>query len=125
MKDRKAPRDNAVSETWDTLPWRKLEQHCYRIQKRIYRASQSGKTRAGQKLQKLLLKSEAARLIAVRRATQDNRGKNTAGVDGVKTVPPSEHHSPLLRPKGSPCCCAGGFGFSIYNCHAASAVVGG
>lgn len=89
MKDRKAPRDNAVSETWDTLPWRKLEQHCYRIQKRIYRASQSGKTRAVQKLQKLLLKSEAARLIAVRRATQDNRGKNTAGVDGVKTVPPS------------------------------------
>lgn len=89
MKERKAPGGNSVSETWDTLPWRKLEHHCYRIQKRIYRASQSGKTRAVQKLQKLLLKSKAARLIAVRRATQDNRGKNTAGVDGVKAVPPS------------------------------------
>jgi RNA-directed DNA polymerase len=30
------------------------------------------------------MKSEAARLLAVRRVTQDNQGKNTAGVDGVR-----------------------------------------
>ena len=41
-------------------------------------------------LQKLLLKSEAARLLAVRRVTQENRGKKTAGVDGVKSVPPKQ-----------------------------------
>jgi RNA-directed DNA polymerase len=55
-----------------------------------YRASQRGNHRHVEKLQKLLLKSEAARLLAVRRVTQDNQGKKTAGVDGVKSVPPKE-----------------------------------
>ena len=93
MRDRKAPQDSPhqtepASETWNTLPWRKLEQHVFRIQKRIYRASQRGNTRAVHTLQKLLLKSEAARLLAVRRVTQENQGKKTAGVDGVKAVKP-------------------------------------
>jgi len=77
-----------MSGAWRELPWRKLEKHVYRIQKRIYRASQRGNQRQVEKLQKLLLKSEAARLLAVRRVTQDNQGKKTAGVDGVKSVPP-------------------------------------
>src|SRR3989440_7567797 len=77
-----------MSGAWRELPWRKLEKHVYRIQKRIYRASQHGNQRQVEKLQKLLLKSEAARLLAVRRVTQDNQGKKTAGVDGVKSVPP-------------------------------------
>jgi len=77
-----------MSGAWRELPWRKLEKHVYRMQKRIYRASQRGKQRQVEKLQKLLLKSEAARLLAVRRVTQDNQGKKTAGVDGVKSVPP-------------------------------------
>ncbi len=79
-----------MSVAWNTLPWRKLEQHCFRIQKRIYRAKQSGSKRKVEKLQKLLMKSEAARLLAVRRVTQDNQGKKTAGVDGIKSVPPKE-----------------------------------
>ena len=78
------------SESWNKLPWRKLEQHVYRIQKRIFKAKQQGNARAVHKLQKLLLKSRAARLLAVRRVTQDNQGKKTAGVDGVKSVPPSQ-----------------------------------
>jgi RNA-directed DNA polymerase len=91
MADRKAPRSNdPPSETWRKLPWRKLEQYAYRIQKRIYRASQHGNVRAVQKLQKLLMKSEAARLIAVRRVTQDNQGKKTAGIDGIKSVTPKQ-----------------------------------
>src|SRR5256886_15004343 len=95
MKERKAPRvtvpkrtPDPESEAWNRLPWRKFEQHVYRIQKRIYRASQRGNTRAVQKLQKLLTKSEAARLLAVRRVTQDNQGKKTAGGDGEKSGRP-------------------------------------
>src|SRR5579864_8585631 len=92
MSERKAPREkreqDPASEAWNQLPWRKLERHCFRIQKRIYRASQRGNTRAVQKLQKLLMKSEAARLLAVRRVTQENQGKKTAGIDGVKAVKP-------------------------------------
>jgi len=93
MAKRKAPREKAPldpeSEAWNALPWRKFEQHVYRIQKRIYQARKRDKTRTVQKLQKLLTKSEAARLLAVRRVTQDNQGKKTAGVDGVKSVAPS------------------------------------
>src|SRR5713101_5160955 len=103
MKDRKAPPEpkGETSETWNTVPWKKLEQHCFRIQKRIYRASQRGNQRAVHKLQKLLMKSEAARMLAVRRVTQENQGKKTAGVDGVKSVKPKErlHMAQQIHPK--------------------------
>lgn len=78
MADRKAPGAPAqagpASETWHGLPWRKLERHVFRIQKRIYQASQRGNQRAVQKLQKLLMKSQAARLLALRRVRQQEPG---------------------------------------------------
>src|SRR5262249_33487877 len=69
-----------------TLPWRKLEQQVYRLQRRIYRAAQCGNVAAVHSLQRLLMKSWSARCLAVRRVTQENRGKRTAGIDGVKCV---------------------------------------
>jgi RNA-directed DNA polymerase len=94
MRDTKAPRprqqSDPESESWNKLPWRKFEQHVYRIQKRIFRAEQRGNQRAVHTLQKLLMKSRAAHLLAVRRVTQDNQGKQTAGIDGVKSVPAKE-----------------------------------
>src|SRR6266566_2547036 len=108
MKDRKAPRErqqpDPESEAWHKLPWRKFEHHVYRIQKRIYRASQRGNQRAVQKLQKLLMKSEAARFLAVRRVSQDNQGKKTAGVDGVKNLKPRQRKQVvyLIHPKRWP-----------------------
>jgi RNA-directed DNA polymerase len=38
------------------------------------------------KLKHTLIRSWSAKCIAVRRVTQDNQGKNTAGVDGVKSL---------------------------------------
>lgn len=40
------------------------------------------------RLQKILISSKAAKLKAVRRVTQDNLGKKTAGVDNVKNIEP-------------------------------------
>jgi RNA-directed DNA polymerase len=102
--ERNAPRHqitDAESVTWNKLPWRKLEQHVYKLQKRIYRASQHGNVRKVQKLQKLLMKSKAARLVALRRVTQDNQGKRTAGIDGVKSVKPKDRFTMTehLHPK--------------------------
>jgi len=91
--DRNTPPQQAIEEAsvaWKNLPWKKLEQHVFRLQKRIYRASQHGEKRKVEKLQKLLMKSEAARLLAVRRVTQDNQGKKTAGIDGIKSVKPKQ-----------------------------------
>ncbi len=73
---------------WRELPWRKLEVAVFKLQKRIYRASQVNEVRRVHKLQRLLLKSRAAKYLAGRRITQDNHGKQTAGVDGVKALTP-------------------------------------
>ncbi|WP_307785878.1 group II intron reverse transcriptase/maturase [Okeania sp. KiyG1] len=54
----------------------------------IYIASSRGELRKMHRYQKLLLKSYYARLLAFRRVTQDNQGKKTAGVDGIKNLTP-------------------------------------
>lgn len=73
---------------WNQLPWRKLEREVFKLQKRIYLASSRGDVKLVRRLQKLLMKSWAAKCLAVRRVTQDNKGKKTAGVDGVKSLTP-------------------------------------
>src|SRR5215469_2393116 len=88
-RETKAPPD-MVSEDWSLLPWRKLERHCYRLQKRIYRASERGNVLAVHRLQQLLMRSRSAQLLAVRRVTQDNQGKKTAGIDGKASLTPVE-----------------------------------
>lgn len=75
---------------WKALPWRKLERNVFKLQRRIYRASSRGDRKAVHRLQRLLLRSRAAKLLAVRRVSQDNRGKRTAGVDGVKALLPAQ-----------------------------------
>jgi RNA-directed DNA polymerase len=108
-KETKAPAATQ-SEDWALLPWRKLEQHMYRLQKRIYRASERGNVQAVHRLQQLLMRSRSARLLAVRRVTQDNQGKKTAGIDGVKSLAPAErltlveaiHPKHMRRAKAKP-----------------------
>ena len=75
---------------WSDIPWRKLEKNVYKLQKRIYKASRRGDVQLVRRLQKLLIKSQAAKCLAVRRVTQDNQGKKTAGVDGVKSLTPKQ-----------------------------------
>ena len=71
---------------WKTLPWKRFERQVFKLQKRIYRASQRGDVKTVHRLQRLLTRSWAAKCLAVRKVTQDNRGKKTAGVDGVKAL---------------------------------------
>jgi len=75
---------------WSEISWRKLETNVYKLQKRIYKASRRGDVKLVRRLQKLLIKSRAARYLAVRRVTQDNQGRKTAGVDGVKSLTPKQ-----------------------------------
>ncbi len=69
------------------------------MQKRIFQASSRGDVKAVRKLQKTLINSWSAKCIAVRRVTQDNQGKNTAGVDGVKSLTPKQRMSLVGRLK--------------------------
>ena len=73
---------------WKTIPWRKLERNVFKLQMRIFKASQRDDRRTVRQLQKTLMRSWSGKCLAVRRVTQDNQGKHTAGVDGVKSLPP-------------------------------------
>src|SRR6266705_3585677 len=88
LMDNETPQ--GVSDDWSTIPWRKLERYIFRLQKRIYKAKQRGDTRAVRGLKRVLKQSKAAKTLAVRQVTQDNRGKRTAGIDGVKNLKPTE-----------------------------------
>jgi len=75
---------------WNALPWKRFERQVFKLQQRIYRASRRGDRKAVHRLQRLLMTSWAARCLAVRKVTQDNRGKRTAGVDGVSALTPRQ-----------------------------------
>src|SRR5579859_8279835 len=97
MKDRKPPGTNRPQQTptpahqpRNSLPWTSLEQQVVRVQKQISQASQRGDKRTVHNLQQQLMESEAARLLAVRRVAEENQGKDTAGVDGIKSLGPAE-----------------------------------
>ncbi|NJL53373.1 MAG: group II intron reverse transcriptase/maturase, partial [Hydrococcus sp. SU_1_0] len=71
---------------WSDINSKVVERQVFRLQKRIYKASQSGNVALVHSLQKLLTKSHYGKLLATRKVTQDNQGKRTAGVDGVKSL---------------------------------------
>ena len=73
---------------WTDVDWRKVQTTVFRLQKRIYKASRCGDVRKVRKLQKTLMMSWSAKVLAVRQVSQDNRGKKTAGVDGIKSLSP-------------------------------------
>jgi RNA-directed DNA polymerase len=75
---------------WRTIPWHKLERKVFKLQTRIFKASRRGDVKAVRRLQKTLMRSWSAKCLAVRRVTQDNQGKQTAGVDGIKSLNPAQ-----------------------------------
>lgn len=95
-----------VRYEWNEIPWRKLEKSSFKLQKRIYRASKCKDVKKMHNLQRLLLKSTSARMLAVRRVTQDNRGKKTAGIDGKANLNQKERlqvaYSLDIRKKAKP-----------------------
>ncbi|WP_375341413.1 reverse transcriptase N-terminal domain-containing protein, partial [Lyngbya sp. CCY1209] len=84
------PKPTVTKNAWKAINWAKVQRMVFKLQKRIYQAAQSGQDAKARRLQRLLLKSYYARLLAVRRVTQDNQGKKTAGVDGVIAISPKQ-----------------------------------
>ncbi|MDJ0570591.1 MAG: reverse transcriptase domain-containing protein [Pleurocapsa sp. MO_192.B19] len=70
------------SESWMNLPWKQFRRSLFRLQRRVYKAVRAGDKRKAKSWQKLILKSQAARFLAIRQVTQLNNGKKTAGIDG-------------------------------------------
>lgn len=70
-------------ERWSDINWTTVEKTVKRLQERIFRAAKAGRHGKLKSLQKLLARSSSVKLLAIRKVCQQNRGKNTPGVDGV------------------------------------------
>ena len=67
---------------WDNVQWDIPKQHVRRLQERILRATRDKDWAKFKNLQNLLVRSHSARLLAVKRVTQENKGKYKPGIDG-------------------------------------------
>src|SRR6185436_12009877 len=61
-----------------------------RLRRRIFKASQEGDLKRVRNLQKLMLRSRSNTLVSVRRVTQHNAGRKTAGIDGEVALTSSD-----------------------------------
>jgi len=66
---------------WQTINWNRVIRSVKSLQNRIVKAVKADKWRKMKALQRILSKSYAAKLLAIRRITE-NSGKRTAGIDG-------------------------------------------
>ncbi len=74
--------------TWADISWHAVETNVRRLQERIYRATTHKAWRTVKNLQKLLVRATSTKLLAIRRITQENQGKHTAGIDRVVCATP-------------------------------------
>jgi RNA-directed DNA polymerase len=81
------PEDDLLD--WDAIDWRTAEEDVRRLRQRIFTASQAGDLKRVRNLQKLMLRSRANTLVSVRRVTERNAGRKTAGVDGKVVLLPA------------------------------------
>jgi RNA-directed DNA polymerase len=68
-------------EDWSHIQWQKAFKLVKNLRQRIFRARKLGSFRKLRSLQKLMQRSYANLLLSVRRITQTNKGKATAGID--------------------------------------------
>ena len=66
-----------TSDDWQQVNWRKLRQDLFRLQKRIFKAVREDDMAKARRLQKLVMSSYGARMLAIRQVTQLNKGSAT------------------------------------------------
>ena len=75
-----------ASFDWTQIDWGKVEKTVLRLQHRIFMAKVRGNVPAMESLQRLLVSSWTAKLLAVRVVGQENSGRKTPGIDGVVSI---------------------------------------
>jgi RNA-directed DNA polymerase len=73
---------------WHNVNWRKANRIVRQLRQRIFKATQNGDIKRVRSLQRLMLRSYSNVLLSVRKATQENQGKKTAGIDKVLVKTP-------------------------------------
>jgi RNA-directed DNA polymerase len=70
------------SALWQSINWKAVEANVLKLQMRIAKATRDGKHGKAKALQWILTHSRSAKLLAVKRVSQ-NKGSKTPGIDGV------------------------------------------
>ncbi len=82
--------DNSETIDWETINWRKVIYEVNRLQKRIAKSVIEKKWRRVKSLQHIITNSFYAKLLAIKRVT-DNKGRKTPGVDNVIWKTPKQY----------------------------------
>jgi RNA-directed DNA polymerase len=78
--------------TWESIKWKNLEQQVRRLQMRIAKATREGRHGKAKSLQWILTHSLYAKLLAIKRVTE-NKGSKTPGIDKVTWKTPEQKTS--------------------------------
>jgi RNA-directed DNA polymerase len=77
-------------DRWHDIDWLEVEHTVRQLRNKIFVASRAGDLRKVGNLQKVMMRSQANRLLAVRRVTQINKGRRTPGIDHKTYETPAE-----------------------------------
>lgn len=91
--------DKEHLQDWSQIDWKSVMKNVRNLRKRIYRATQNGQRNQVRSLTKLMLRSFDNLILSVRKVTQLNQGKRTAGVDKEVALTP-EQRVKLIRDMG-------------------------
>jgi RNA-directed DNA polymerase len=89
-------KDMSLAKQWKTIDWSAVNETVNRIQTRIAKAAISGNWELVRELQRMLVKSHHAKLLAVRKVTTED-GHKIAGVDGVLWEEPTHKMEAVLK----------------------------
>lgn len=79
-----------AANKWKNIDWKSVHIKSYDLQYKIFCSAKNGNINLVWYYQWILVKSEQAKLLAVRSVTQDNRGKATVGIDRVSKLTSSQ-----------------------------------
>ena len=101
VKDRVVPTSEQRKQLthWTSIDWGQVKKRVRNLRQRIYRATQNGQWNRVRSLMKLMLRSYSNLLLSVRRVTQENQGRRTAGLDG-QTALTAEQRVQLVNQLG-------------------------
>ena len=88
--------DTFLCQEWKSINWHQVEKSVNKLQTRITKAVVQNKWNLVKKLQYLITNSYSAKLLVVKRVTQ-NKGKRTSGIDGEKWLTPNSKMKAALR----------------------------
>ena len=87
--------DANLYQKWKSINWHQVEKSVNKLQTRITKAVVQNKWNLVKRLQYLITNSYSAKLLAVRRVTQ-NKGKRTPGIDGERWLTPESKIKAVL-----------------------------